>query len=503
MSTPQGLPPPPGKKVEWEEYVRLHKIVSTLDRLCIVAITDGNGTITYVNEKFCKISKYTREELIGQNHRILKSGYHSPEFYQGMWKVISSGHTWENVIKNKAKDGTFYYVKTIIVPIHDLTGKISEYVSIRTDISDQKNTEEKLQQTLKLLFLTEAKYRGLFEESPDMYRIINMDGIILECNRSYGQKLGYSKDEIIGKSIFDHVSEKDVEALRDSFETWKRTGKTSDREIGFKRKDGTTFPTLLSATTIYDESGNVLGSNTIIRDITEQKELQTQLLKAGEMYVIGALSARLAHDLRNPLSIIKNTIGMIKIKNPDLAESILKDLHRTNLAVSRMTHQIDDVLDYVRPKTLTLNKNKLSEILNLTIERITIPDTIKINLPKNDRAILCDGEKMETVFVNLITNAIQGMSNKGEIDIRIIEEKEQVIIEVEDTGPGIPPDILPKIFDPLFTTKQIGTGLGLVSCKSIVERHEGKINVRTEVGKGTTFVISLPLSEYQHKVESI
>ena len=160
-----------------------------------------------------------------------------------------------------------------------------------------------------------------------------------------------------------------------------------------------------------------------------------------------------------------------------------------------MTHQIDEVLDYVTPKPLNLSDNSLTNIINLSLERMIRPDTVKINLPENDLVIRCDAEKLEIVFANLITNAIQAMNDKGEINIRIIDDQNEALIEVEDTGPGMTAEIMAKIFDPLFTTKQTGTGLGLVSCKSVIEHHGGIIHVKSEIGKGTTFTIKLPKSQ--------
>ena len=130
---------------------KLEQLKNVLDESSLVALTDKYGTITYVNEMFCKISKYSQEDLIGKNHRILKSGHHPPEFYQRMWNVISQGKVWRGDIKNKAKDGTYYWVKTVIMPLFDNKGSISEYISVRTDITDHKKIQEQLQTSQKII----------------------------------------------------------------------------------------------------------------------------------------------------------------------------------------------------------------------------------------------------------------------------------------------------------------------------------------------------------------
>lgn len=130
---------------------KLEQLKNVLDESSLVALTDKYGTITYVNEMFCKVSKYSQEDLIGKNHRILKSGHHPPEFYQGLWNVISQGKVWRGDIKNKAKDGTYYWVKTVIMPLFDNKGSISEYISVRTDITDHKKIQEQLQTSQKII----------------------------------------------------------------------------------------------------------------------------------------------------------------------------------------------------------------------------------------------------------------------------------------------------------------------------------------------------------------
>jgi two-component system sensor histidine kinase HydH len=154
-----------------------------------------------------------------------------------------------------------------------------------------------------------------------------------------------------------------------------------------------------------------------------------------------------------------------------------------------MSHQINDVLDYVRTTPLELTNSPILNILGYAISNTIVPSTVEIDLPKNDVNITCDPNRLEIVFANLITNAIQSMNNIGHIYIRIKDEKDHLIIEIEDTGLGISDDALQKIFEPLFTTKQTGTGLGLVTCKVIVEQHGWTINVKQPP---TTFIIKIP-----------
>jgi signal transduction histidine kinase len=219
-----------------------------------------------------------------------------------------------------------------------------------------------------------------------------------------------------------------------------------------------------------------------------------ELLKQEKLSAIGELSARIAHDMRNPLSVIKNSAEIIKRSQKNMDSNTKINWERLERGIYRISHQVDDVLDYVKPSPLKKKPAKISRIAYDAYERITVPDKIKINLPQTDVTIPCDREKLETVFVNLIMNSIQAIGDKaGNININIIDESNDVVlITVHDNGPGISQKIIPKIFDPLFTTRQIGTGLGLPSCKNIIENHGGSIDVSSTRGKGTTFLIRLP-----------
>ena len=205
---------------------------------------------------------------------------------------------------------------------------------------------------------------------------------------------------------------------------------------------------------------------------------------------LGKASLYLAHDLKNPLSVIRNAAYLIKEKNVDRNETTLKLLdviERTTLKT--LTH-INDVLGST--KTLVLEKNSILKILNSSIDQMLIPSSIKINLPQHDLKVVCDALKMERVFINLIGNSLHAMNNKGTIDILIDEYENKIVIRVEDEGNGIPDEILPRIFDPLITTKSNGRGIGLAASKEIIEMHNGNIGVKSEEGLGTEFFITMP-----------
>jgi signal transduction histidine kinase len=224
--------------------------------------------------------------------------------------------------------------------------------------------------------------------------------------------------------------------------------------------------------------------------LAKQVDEKTQdLIKAEKFTVIGELAARLAHDLRNPLSVIKNTMDIMRAKPNMRIEEKLQHFGRFDRAIQRMTHQIDDVLNFVKRSELMLQQTSLLSIVDGAIGNTMIPPDVVISKPYTDVPINCDSRKIEAVFSNLITNAIQAMEDKGEIKMRITDLSYSVQIEFEDTGPGIPSEIQPKVFDPLFTTKQTGTGLGLSICKNIVEQHGGTLTVKSPP---TIFTVRLP-----------
>jgi len=224
--------------------------------------------------------------------------------------------------------------------------------------------------------------------------------------------------------------------------------------------------------------------------LEKQVELKTEeLLKSQKMAIIGELTSRLAHDLRNPISVIKTAHSIMKEKPKMDVEKRLQYNGRIDRSIQRIVHLVNDVLGYVRVSDLEMNETSILSLVESSIDAIDTPDKIKITKPTNDFQIRCDFRKLEAVFANVLTNSIQAIEDEGEIIMRLTDHDDSIQFEIEDTGTGIAKSIIPKIFEPLFTTKNSGTGLGLAICKTIIEQHGGSISVKSNP---TTFTIIIP-----------
>ena len=222
----------------------------------------------------------------------------------------------------------------------------------------------------------------------------------------------------------------------------------------------------------------------------EKKSFATEFrIKNERLLAMGELASRLSHDLRNPLMVIKETLKIMQMQYQGTDEKTVKRFSRINIAVTSMTRLIEHMLNFVRASKLDMGSNSVHEIIRSAINQVDKPENVRINYPFTDLKVNCDFRMLEIVFTNLILNAIEAIRENGEITIRVNDEGKNVLIQFEDSGCGIPDDVLPSIFDPLFTTKVYGTGLGLASCKSIVEQHNGKISVKNNP---TIFTIALP-----------
>jgi len=220
---------------------------------------------------------------------------------------------------------------------------------------------------------------------------------------------------------------------------------------------------------------------------------QKELVKNERLSTIGEMASRITHDLRNPLTTIKNSIEILKIKKPDVVKDNQQYFDMMYDAAARMNHQIDEVLGFVKIKSPEKLSLEFSELISDVLKTIDKPENIEIIVSGEDHKIWADKIQLQNVLINLILNSIQVIEkDQGKIIINLEKEDEFDKITIEDTGSGIPQKSLETIFEPLYTTKQNGTGLGLVSCKNIIEAHKGKIYAQNSSNGGAIFTILLP-----------
>ena len=381
-----------------------------------------------------------------------------------------------------------------------------------------------MQTSVHKISALENLYRSLYENSPDLFRTIDLDGKILDCNKSYANYLGYTKEELIGTSIFKTISDDSIDSMQKSFETWKTTGEVRNRLVFFKKKDGSMFPALVSANNLYDHEGKLIGSNTTIKDVTEIFNIQTKLeererIISKQYEQLKKLTkqkdeflAMITHELKSPLVPIQGyTEILLNGHFGKLPERQKEKLQIIKSNANSLLQLINDLIDSQRLEIGELKLDKqihnLENLISKAVVKILpMADKKSIEIiaeTKNEVSCRCDERRLQQVLFQILTNAVDFCPEKnGLIKIKLGQEGKNAKIIVKDNGIGINKTKLSKIFvkfyqtDTSSTRAHPGVGIGLSVCKGLIEQHGGKI--WAESGgpeKGAEIHVLIPIND--------
>ncbi|MDP3022365.1 MAG: response regulator [Sulfuricurvum sp.] len=494
-----------------------------LDAHSIVAITDVKGTITFVNSKFEEISGYKSDELIGKNHRLLNSGLHGIEYWKEMYHTVSHGAIWHGEVCNVAKNGSYYWVDTTIVPFMDEHKKPVSYIAIRTDITERKAIQDSLSKAMQL-------QKAIFENAGVAIITTDIEGMITGFNAAAEEMLGYKAQELIGKespAIFHKLEEVVYRAKEFSQELGEVV------EPGFKVfvikaqkhlpnahewiyvcKDGSEVPVYLNVTALYDADGKTSGYMGIASNVSLFKEAEQQMLIAKEAAESSAqikseFLATMSHEIRTPMNGVLGMLGLLSHSNLDDTQR-----HQVRVAsnsANSLLGLINDILDFSKVEAgkmeLEMIEFNLRDELGEFIEAIAfraqekglelILDTTKLTRS----SVITDPGRLRQILTNLVGNAVK-FTHRGEVFISVVLDEVdahhgRLRINVRDSGIGISADKIDSLFetfsqaDNSTTRKYGGTGLGLAIVKKLCEIMDGKIWVTSVEHEGSTFHIDI------------
>lgn len=340
----------------------------------------------------------------------------------------------------------------------------------------------------------EERYRNLFEKSLNAISIIDKDYEILEANQSFASLFELKISEIIGKAISDFfTSPHSFNNFREIIDNW---GIVKKHRVTLLSASKAKIFAEVSVIVLFDLDNSVSGYQVIIKDLTKERRGEQRLIRAEKLGMTGRIARSIAHEVRNPLTNINLAIDQLKEDIPN-NESNLMYIDIINRNSNRINKLITELLNSSKPSTAIPVKQSIKKVIKEAIllakDRLSLNDIELIEDYDNDHNILYDSIQLKTALLNIIINAIEAMEEvDGVLRICLISQWNEIQIKISDNGKGMAKETLNQLFDPFFTGKSSGMGLGMTSTQNIIQQHNGNIDVESEEGVGTTFIISLP-----------
>lgn len=472
-------------------------------------ILDTEHTILAANEATCHITGQSEKELIGRKCYEIFHCNDCPPNGCPLNKVLITGKA---ETADMAVEAFQRYFLVNCSPVFGKGGSIERIIHIANDITEQKRTLEDLRKS-------EGMYRELFEKGSDLLCLHDLEGNILETNLAFKNEYGWSEAELLNMNVKDLIPDHYRHEFKDYLHRILENG-SDEGVLAMTTKKGGDLIVEYRNFVVYDSHGNPIGVKGAAKDITEKirmqrekKKLQEQVRRVQKMEAIGTLTGGIAHEFNNILGII---LGNTELAIDKIAphSSTMENMNQIREATLRATNIVRQLLSFSRKSEQKRNPLKIAAIVKEAVLfiRNSIPANIQIEeeIDRDAHMILGDPSQIQQLSVNLLTNAAEVMRNRGgKLVVRLRnevlgEEREgsfqklktghYVRLDVSDTGRGINPDLLEKIFDPYFTTKGLGLGrgMGLTVAHSIVRDHDGAIHIDTKATEGTTFSVVFP-----------
>jgi len=408
----------------------------------------------------------------------------------------------ENKVNQALQDGQSYDVECRIVrpsgeirhvEIHaevllGANGQPTKYFGTLQDVTERKTFQTQLNEA-------EERFQMIAQNMTDVISLFNRDGILLYASPSHEQLLGYPAEWFIGRSATEWIHPDDIEHMRQLFLRTVQTGELMTADFRARCRAGTW--TLLEGrgVPVWGSDGQVERIVTVCRDVTERRQTEELLLQSEKLSVAGQLAAGIAHEIRNPLTALKGFLQLMSMTQQAKGEYLdvmFSELNRIELILS-------ELLVLAKPQAITFKPKDIRDILT---DVLTLIETqanlnsivIASHFASNLRPLLGDENQLKQVFINFFKNAIEAMPDGGTVLLHVLPEGDHtLLVRIIDQGVGIPPERIPKLGQPFYTTKEKGTGLGLMVSYKILDEHGGTVQIASQVGAGTTISVRLPM----------